>query len=325
MSSSYVESVQEVEAQWQALVDTGLGQMERGEWQAAETFFQQAVEMASGFGSNDLRMAESLNLLGLAYTRLLNFVEAEPLLRRAMSIRETALGGDHPYVAESFGNLARLYLAQGKTAKADAVARESLALFQQCLDPNHPAIADGMTLLGDIAYELGRPTEAAGFYEQAFQIREAALGLHHPQTAGSLRDLMQLYKAIGDVEKMDVYAHQLKTVEEVRYLASLLMLSADAEGIAESETQDELPVFTESEVLAETEPHELTTVQTVSIPAPLETDISLVQTLSEEELEKRPLHNRLKRRIVGFTLHQAAVSPRRRWGLSSRILPRGHS
>ena len=47
------------------------------------------------------------------------YAEAEPLFKRALAIREKALGKDHPDVATSLNNLALLYDSQGKYAEAE--------------------------------------------------------------------------------------------------------------------------------------------------------------------------------------------------------------
>ena len=59
-------------------------------------------------------MAASLNNLAGLYRALGNYAEAEPLYKRAMAIREKALGPDHPDVAMSLENLAVLYRATNR-------------------------------------------------------------------------------------------------------------------------------------------------------------------------------------------------------------------
>ena len=44
------------------------------------------------------------------------FLDAEPFYKRALAIREKALGPDHPDVATSLNNLAVLYNNQGRYA-----------------------------------------------------------------------------------------------------------------------------------------------------------------------------------------------------------------
>jgi tetratricopeptide (TPR) repeat protein len=47
------------------------------------------------------------------------YSEAEPLHKRALAIREKALGPDHPDVAISLENLAVLYEQTGRTEEAN--------------------------------------------------------------------------------------------------------------------------------------------------------------------------------------------------------------
>ncbi len=51
----------------------------------------------------------SLTNLAILYQTQGRYAEAEPLHRRALAIREKALGPDHPDVAASLNNLASLY------------------------------------------------------------------------------------------------------------------------------------------------------------------------------------------------------------------------
>ena len=66
-------------------------------------------------------------LSGLYYTQG-RYAEAEPLYKRALTIREKALGSGHPDVAESLNNLAELYRAQGRYADAERTTRSAFPL-----------------------------------------------------------------------------------------------------------------------------------------------------------------------------------------------------
>ena len=49
------------------------------------------------------------------------YAEAEPLHKRALAIREKALGAEHPDVATNLNNLAELYRDQARYAEADSL------------------------------------------------------------------------------------------------------------------------------------------------------------------------------------------------------------
>ena len=67
-----------------------------------------------------------------------NYAAAEPLYRRALAIREKALGPDHPDVATSLNNLALLLQKKGNYAAAEPLCRRALAIYEKALGTNHP-------------------------------------------------------------------------------------------------------------------------------------------------------------------------------------------
>ncbi|MCH6578498.1 MAG: CHAT domain-containing protein, partial [Proteobacteria bacterium] len=66
----------------------------------------------------------------LLYHRQGKYAEAEPLHKRALAIREKALGPEHPDVATSLNNLAELYKAQDKYAEALVHIRRASAIHR---------------------------------------------------------------------------------------------------------------------------------------------------------------------------------------------------
>jgi CHAT domain-containing protein len=72
-------------------------------------------------------VARSLNNLAGLYEHQQRHAEAEPLYRRALSIRERALGPGHPDVATSTSNLAYFLQVSGRTADALPFAQRTLA------------------------------------------------------------------------------------------------------------------------------------------------------------------------------------------------------
>ena len=67
------------------------------------------------------------------------YAKAEPLLLRALAIREKALGPDHPDTAQSLNNLGALYAKQGAYAKAEPLHIRALAIMEKALGSNHPS------------------------------------------------------------------------------------------------------------------------------------------------------------------------------------------
>ncbi len=70
----------------------------------------------------------SLNNLASLYNSQGRYADAEPLLKRALTIQERALGPAHPDVAQSLNNLAELYRAQGRYADAEPLYQRTLGI-----------------------------------------------------------------------------------------------------------------------------------------------------------------------------------------------------
>ena len=80
--------------------------------------FQAAVKEAEAFGQQDPRLATSLNNLAELYRLEGLFVDAEPLYKRSLAIREKALGPEHPQVATSLENYAMLLRKTNREVEA---------------------------------------------------------------------------------------------------------------------------------------------------------------------------------------------------------------
>ena len=91
--------------------------------------------------------------------------------RRAVAIRELALGKDHPDVALTLNNLGNVLQAQGSYDEAKAAYARALAIYAQSLGPHHPDAALA-------AYNLSRLEAARGKIKTALDwSREATNSL----------------------------------------------------------------------------------------------------------------------------------------------------
>ncbi len=86
-----------------------------GKCGAATKIAQSALSVAEAkFGPDHPNVGTTLNNLAGLYQSQVPYVEAEPLYKRSLSIRET-LSPDHPIVGQSLNNLAGLYKELGQT------------------------------------------------------------------------------------------------------------------------------------------------------------------------------------------------------------------
>ncbi|ACF13774.1 TPR repeat-containing protein [Chloroherpeton thalassium ATCC 35110] len=138
-----------------------------------------------------------LNSMGLYHFGRAAYAEAEPLLRRALEIREKQLGEEHPLVATSLNNLGLLLQAQGKNAEAEPLYRRSLEIHEKQLGEEHPHVAMSLNNLAGLLQAQGKYAEAEPLYRRALEIWEKQLGEEHPLVATSLNNLGLLLQAQG--------------------------------------------------------------------------------------------------------------------------------
>ncbi|WP_437586062.1 tetratricopeptide repeat protein [Sorangium sp. So ce1000] len=124
--------------------------------------------------------------------------EAIPLARRALDLRENALGPEHPDVAQSLHSLARLLQAKGDYTAAEPLYRRALAIREKVLGSEHLEVAQSLHSLARLLHARGDYAAAEPLYRRALAIREKALGLDHPEVADSLDGLAALFEAKGD-------------------------------------------------------------------------------------------------------------------------------
>ena len=87
-------------------------------------------------------MARSLDNLATVLYDLGELPDAHTARQRALAIRQTQLGPDHPDVAASLNNLGVLLLLElGELPAARAATERALAIFEARLSSDHPSVA----------------------------------------------------------------------------------------------------------------------------------------------------------------------------------------
>ena len=85
--------------------------------------------------------------------------EAEPLLRRALEMRERSCGPDHPQVATALNNLAALLRDSNRPGEAEPLAWRGLQIlveFQLRTGHVHPHLLDFVHNYGGILEAMGK-------------------------------------------------------------------------------------------------------------------------------------------------------------------------
>ena len=168
---------------WENYLEAGQKAYEQGDYPEARKMFSAALEEADKSGPDDPRVAislawltvlkdiqilgpehpataTSLNDLATLYYGQGRYAQVEPLLQRALAIREKTLGPEHPNLATGLNNLALLYDEQGKYAQAVPLYQRALAIWEKALRPEHPQIATVLENYAALLHTLNRDAEA---------------------------------------------------------------------------------------------------------------------------------------------------------------------
>ncbi|MCS6886198.1 MAG: tetratricopeptide repeat protein [Acidobacteriota bacterium] len=112
--------------------------------------------------------AEQLNEQVIQLYKAGKYDEAIPLIQRAIEIRTTILGPEHPDTAYSINDLAELYSAKGNYEQAEKLHKQALIIREKTLGLHHE-----LTILSMM--NLAKLFSMKGNYEQAEQYATQAL------------------------------------------------------------------------------------------------------------------------------------------------------
>jgi CHAT domain-containing protein/tetratricopeptide (TPR) repeat protein len=140
------------------------------------------------------------------------YTEAEPLMKRALTIAETALGPDHPDVGSDLNILARLYRNQGRYAEAEPLMKRALAIAEKAHDDRN--VAGALKELSVLYENQGRFAEEEPLIKRALAIDEKAYGRDHPDIGVDLNLLARLYRHQGRNTEAEPLYRRALAIEE---------------------------------------------------------------------------------------------------------------
>jgi tetratricopeptide (TPR) repeat protein len=94
--------------------------------------------------------------------------EAEPLMRRALTIDEASYGPEHPRVARDLNNLASLLQATNRLEEAEPLMRRALAIDEASYGTEHPDVAIDLNNLAALLKATNRLEEAEPLMRRAY-------------------------------------------------------------------------------------------------------------------------------------------------------------
>ena len=142
--------------------------------------------------------------LSLTVVKLFNearYDAALPLAKRALELREKALGADDDLVQGALLNLAEIYTATKKYGEAQKLIERLTRTYEKKVGPDDAGVAIFLDKLAYLAFAQRDFNKSEAAYKRALAIREKVFGQNHTQFATSLYSLAEFYRFTGKFEK----------------------------------------------------------------------------------------------------------------------------
>jgi tetratricopeptide (TPR) repeat protein len=180
----------------------------------ADVLEQAAEKLDIDFTGSPATKGAFLHAVGRTYVGLGLYDKAELLLSRARTIREAALGPNHPETLASRSELALAYEKAGRSVDAIALCETTLKLQESTLGPRHPDTLQSRNHLALAYHGAGRTNDAIAMDQETLKLRESILGLDHLDTLESRNNLASAYQDAGrNTEAIALHQATLKICE----------------------------------------------------------------------------------------------------------------
>ena len=176
----------------QAEMLTVLGRIYRrlGAYDRARPLLERALVIGRPvFGSESVRLAQSVHDLGIVLSEKGDYEAAARNLEHALNMRRKLLGPEHPDVAITLVELGRVYQDQGYNRRAEPLQREALAIRRKVLGEAHRETATSLSDLASVLRLNGDFSGAESLLRLCLETNLKALGEDHPNAYTPLHDL----------------------------------------------------------------------------------------------------------------------------------------
>ena len=196
------------EERWKEHNETGRRHFERAEFAEAEQAYIAALRQATLLG------AVTLTELGQVAFSLRDFTQAESYFRRALTIREQALGTESVDLMQALNDLAAPYYSRGELELAERLYRRALTIGEAQLGELSP---DLTVTLSNMARLHQRKTDwraAAPLLGRLLAIKQRTLGESHPHAISLMLAVANARSSLGEHEVAEELVRRALALQE---------------------------------------------------------------------------------------------------------------
>jgi len=202
-SANLTNGISEIEATLQTHMLAGKEAFEQGRNAEAEKEFAAAIDKAEKFGPINLQISGSLNNLGEFYINQGRYIEAEPLLKRALEVEALYLSKDLSKIITIFNNLVRLYTLQKRDKEVTSLTQHLPEMIENAMGTKYSELTKKLSELGMMFYNQGQYKEAELFLEKSVAIQKEVFGSNHPGLAIDIFHLAFIYYTQGKYDEAE--------------------------------------------------------------------------------------------------------------------------
>lgn len=168
-----------------------------GQYNRAEDVLSTSLHIRkTSLGIDDVRLAESLHLMGFVRHMREDPKGAEPFYEKALEIRQRQLGPSIE-TAQSLNNLGNVNYMLGHYGLAKQYHEAALSIRRSRVADDHPVVAASLGNLGNVYFETGDFQNAIELYQQAASIWLASIGPNSVDLAFSYHNLGNAYQRLS--------------------------------------------------------------------------------------------------------------------------------
>lgn len=205
------------------LINRAFPEVEFAVWERCQRLLPNALQGTRLIEQRGCVFPEAARLLhqtGRYLVERAQYKEAQPLLERALALREQMLGDSNTDVAISMNDLAGLYYQRGEYRKALPLLKRALEIYEQVQGLDALEVANNLDGLARLYQAQSQYEDALPLYQQALALREQVLEQNHPALATSFNNLAELYFAKGEYGQALPFAQRALAIREQKLEAT---------------------------------------------------------------------------------------------------------
>lgn len=183
----------------QVLSNLGILYTYLDEYDKAELNYERAIEIFRDLKAEGEIAKATANMGGL-YLDMKQYDKAEDCFLDSLDLNEKLYGLEDPKLAGVFNNLGMLYYTKKNYDRSDRMLRRAVNLAEKS-GKDELKLSSYLNNQGQLYTDMGQHATAEACLLRSIQLKEKTQPPQHPSYARPLRNLVFLYKKMGDKEK----------------------------------------------------------------------------------------------------------------------------